>query len=296
MRSIKNSYHLYAGITIFGWGLAFVLTKYALTFIQDTTLGFLRNVIASLMLIGVIYWMRISRFEKKDLLLFVLSGLSGFFMFLLTFNKGAHHVTAATSSVVMATVPIFTALMASILYGEKLKWLQWLSILLQFFGMFVLTQGQGGLSANKGIIWLLMAALSLSTYNIFQRRLTKKYTSMQVSVYSILLGTIPFLIFTPSVMLDLPRFTPLVWTSVILMGILSSAIAYVSWAKAFSLAEKTSQVSNYMFVTPILATIFGMILLKEYPDIYFLIGAGIIFVGLIVFNKSELILRTFQKN
>jgi drug/metabolite transporter (DMT)-like permease len=33
-----------------------------------------------------------------------------------------------------------------------------------------------------------------------------------------------------------------------LLGIFSSAIAYIAWTKAFSLAKQTSQVSNYMFL------------------------------------------------
>lgn len=292
MKFIKNSYHLYAVITIIGWALAFVLTRYSLAFIQDTSLGFFRNVIASLVLLFAIWWMRLKSFEKKDIFKFICSGASGFFLFMLTFNKGAQSVSAATSSVILATVPIFTALLASVFYQEKLRWFQWLSIGVQFLGMIVLTQDQGGISASQGVIWLLFAALCLSVYNILQKQLTKKYTSLQVSIYSILLGTIPFLFYTPTVLKDLPNFTPFVWIAVITMGVLSSAIAYVSWAKAFSLAENTSQVSNYMFVTPLLATVFGIFLIKEIPDKNFIYGASIIFFGLILFNKGALLFKS----
>lgn len=37
---------------------------------------------------------------------------------------------------------------------------------------------------------------------------------------------------------------------VVPLGIGSSAIAYVSWSKAFAKAKQTLQVRNYMFVTP----------------------------------------------
>lgn len=293
MKSIRNSYHFYAVITIVGWALAFVLTRLALAHIQDISLGYFRNVIASIVLIFVIAFMKLKVFDFKDLLKFIGSGACGFFLFMLTFNKGAQSVTAATSSVVLATVPIFTALLASVFYAEKLKWIQWGAIAIQFVGMIILTNGQGGLSVNTGVFWLLLAALSLSVYNIIQKQLTQKYTSLQVSVYSILLGTLPFLFYTPQIIVDLPNFTPIVWISVIIMGVFSSAIAYISWAKAFSLAEKTSQVSNYMFVTPLLATIFGIFLIQEIPDRNFIIGASVILLGLILFNKGNQLFRRF---
>lgn len=291
MKSIRNSYHLYAFITITGWALAFVLTRYALAYIQDTSVGYLRNTIASMTLLGVIWWMKLKIFDRKDILYFLLSGATGFFLFMITFNKGAQYATAATSSVILATVPIFTALLASVFYKERLRWFQWMAIAIQFGGMMILTQGKGGISAPQGVIWLLLAALSLSVYNIVQKQLTKKYTSIQVSIFSIIIGAIPFLFYTPKLIADLPNFTPMVWMSVIAMGVFSSAVAYVSWAKAFSLAENTSQVSNYMFVTPLLATIIGIVLLGEIPDRNFLTGASIIFFGLILFNKGAQILK-----
>ena len=53
---------------------------------------------------------------------------------------------------------------------------------------------------------------------------------------------------------------------VLILGIFSSSIAYIAWAKAISIAEKTTYVSNYMFVTPFLTTILGFIIIGEIPD------------------------------
>lgn len=291
MKTWKNSYHTYAMITIASWGLAFVFSRIALMEIHDTTLGLLRNGIASIALIFVIYLFKIPVFERKDTLKFMLSGATGFFLFLLTYNKGAQFVSAGTSSVVMATVPIFTALMASVLYQEKLRWFQWIAILMMFGGILLLTKGQGGVNANQGIIWLLLASLCLSVYNIIQKRLTKKYSPLQVSVYSILLGTIPFLFFLPRAIPEIKTFSLPLIGIVLTLGLVSSALAYVSWAKAFSLAENTSQVSNYMFITPILATVFGIFIIQEIPDPHFLLSAGVILFGLLLFNKGHLVFR-----
>ena len=54
----------------------------------------------------------------------------------------------------------------------------------------------------------------------------------------------------------------------------------MAWAKAFSLAEKTSQVSNYMFLTPFLAALLDF----RIPDKATCIGGGIILFGVLIFN------------
>lgn len=63
-----------------------------------------------------------------------------------------------------------------------------------------------------------------------------------------------------------------------MLGIFSSAIAYVAWAKAFAKAKQTSQVSNYMFITPFLTSLLGL-LIAEVPDQSTLVGGTIILFG-----------------
>lgn len=289
MKTWKNSYQTYASFTIAAWGLSFVFSRISLQNMHSNTLGLLRNLIASIALIFAIYLLKIPAFERKDTMKFIISGGTGFFLFMYTFNNGAQLVTAATSSVVLATAPIFTALIARIFYQEKLKGFQWIAILIGFGGILLLAKGQGDISANHGVIWLLLASLSLSIYNIVQRRLNKKYTSFQVSVYSILIGTIPFIFFIPQSISDIKTFSLPIIGIVLTLGLIGTAAAYISWSKAFSLAENTSQVSNYMFITPILATVFGIIIIQEIPDKNFLLSAGIVLFALLLFNKGQVI-------
>ncbi|MBO5680853.1 MAG: hypothetical protein J6T08_03965, partial [Lentisphaeria bacterium] len=67
-------------------------------------------------------------------------------------------------------------------------------------------------------------------------------------------------IFAPSAIAEAVRAPAIQYLYLAVLGIGSSAVAYVSWAKAFSKAGKTSQVSNYMFVTPFLTSILGFLL------------------------------------
>ncbi len=73
---------------------------------------------ASITLVFVMMFIEIKPPAAKDILWFVISGATGFFLHMVLFNIGTGYVTAATSSIVIATVPIITALMAYFSYGS----------------------------------------------------------------------------------------------------------------------------------------------------------------------------------
>ncbi len=284
---IRDSYHLYAMITQICWALAYVYTRLALQYFNPYSLGLLRFFIASVSLMFVLIFMKIKPPAAKDIVWFVISGATGFFLHMVFFNVGTSYVTAATSSVVIATVPIITALMAFLFYAESLAAHQWVAVAIEFAGILVLTLVDNSFSANKGVLWILATAFFLSIYNLVQRRLTKEYSSLQVSSYSIFIGTAMLAIFAPGAIREVQQAPVDQLFNIGLLGVVSSAVAYVAWAKAFSKAEKVSQVSNYMFVTPLLTGVLGFLIAGEVPGISTIVGGVIIILGLVLFNKKS---------
>lgn len=280
----KDSFHPYAMVTILFWSLAYVFTRLTLQYFSAFSLGFLRYFIASCALLFITVFLRLKPPHKKDIPWFFAAGGVGFFLYMIAFNQGQAVVTAATGSIVIATVPVITALLARFVYQEHLTKIQWVAIFLEFAGVAVLTLMHSTFSLNHGVLWLLLAALFLSLYNLLQRRLTKTYTPLQTSAYSIFFGTLLLAIFAPAAVRELSHAPPIHFLYLAVLGIGSSAIAYVSWAKAFSKADQTSQVSNYMFVTPFLTSILGFLIAQETPDVSTLIGGIIIMFGVLLFH------------
>ena len=271
-------------VTIAFWSMAYVLTRLTLQYFSAFSLGFLRYLVASCGLLVMAAGTKMKLPRKKDIPWFLAAGGIGFFSYMIAFNQGQATVTAATGSVVIATVPLITALFARFVYGEKLMTFQWAAIGIELIGVVVLTLLNSTFSVNTGLLWLLLAALALSIYNLLQRKLTRHYTALQTSTYSILFGTCMLAIFAPSAIAEAARAPAIQYLYLTVLGIGSSAVAYVSWAKAFSKAGKTSQVSNYMFVTPFLTSILGFLLAGEVPDKATLIGGSIILAGVMLFN------------
>ena len=279
-----RSFHPYAAVTILFWSLAYVLTRLTLQYFSAFSLGFLRYFFASCALLIFAVCTKMKLPQKADLPWIAASGLLGFFLYMITFNLGQSMVTASTASVVIATVPVITALLARVFYREKLKPLQWAAIAIAFSGVLVLTLMDGVLSVNTGLLWLFAAAVCLSVYNLLQRRLIRKYSALQASAYSIFFGTLLLAVFLPASVRDIQTAPLLQLVYIAVLGVFSSAIAYAAWSKALSLAKQTSQVSNYMFITPFLTSLLGFLIAGEVPDHATLLGGGIIVLGVCIFN------------
>ena len=284
---LKDSFHTYAIITIIFWSFAYVLTRATLQYFSVYSLGFLRYFVASVVLIMIAILTKMSFPRRADLIWFIFAGAFGFFLYVIAFNKGQQSVTASTASIMIATVPVMTALLARIVYLEKLTPFQWGAIAIEFAGVGVLTLINGIFSINTGLIWLLFAALVLSIYNLLQRKLTKTYTALQTSAFSIFFGTIMLTVFLPSSIKEVQNAPDIQLIYIILLGIFSSAIAYVTWSIAFVKAKQTSQVSNYMFITPFLTSVIGFLMVDEVPDQSAMIGGAIILLGMVVFNFGD---------
>ncbi len=85
---IRDSYHLYALITITCWSLIFVLTRLMMPEVSSASIGALRCVIASVTMIIALTLMRSRLPRVKDIPLFLLAGIVGFYLYLLMFNEG----------------------------------------------------------------------------------------------------------------------------------------------------------------------------------------------------------------
>ncbi len=291
---IRDSYHLYAIITIQCWSLIFVLTRLMMPAVSSASIGALRCVIASFVMVIALVLTRSRLPRLKDIPLFLLAGIVGFYLYLLMFNEGLKTANSSTGSVILATSPVITAAMANLLHRERLRLHQWLSMGLSLLGVMVLSLMNTSYSALEGILWLVVAAFFISCYNIFQRILGRRYTALETATYSMIGGTVFYLFHLPRAIGEMQDFSLTFILYILILGVFSSAIAYVMWAKALARAELTSQVTNYMFVTPFLSTFWAFVLAGETVTSATLIGGAIILAGLFFFNWGETVFKALS--
>lgn len=281
--SKQNRSRLYAIGTILLWSSAFVFTKMALEYFSPSSIGVLRYLCASAFFIILVINKRIALPTLKDIPLLLLSGAMGFALYMTFFNIGSGSLSPATASILIATAPIITAILSTLIFKEKIKTLGWIAIAIEFCGILVLTLWDGVFTINAGILWMLGSAICISVYNIIQRKLNKKYNALQATSYSIFAGTLLLLINLPNAATQLVTAPLHQWLVIFFLGIFPGGIAYLWWSKALSTAEKTSDVTNFMFMTPFLATFLGFLLIGEVPSLSTIVGGAIILAGLFIF-------------
>jgi len=276
-----------AFIAIFFWATAFVLTKVVLKEVDTTILGVLRYFFASIIVIFILIKQKISLPKLKDIPAFVFAGFSGYAGYIVFFNMATLLSSPSTLSVINALAPAITAIVAYFMFNEKIKVIGWISMGISFCGILILTLWNGTLTVNKGIIYMLIGCILLSLYNISQRYLTKKYSSFDVSMYSMLIGGILLVAYSPNSVENIFSISFNSLILIIYMSVFPSIISYFFWTKAFEIAKHTTEVTSFMFVTPVLATLMGIVILGDIPKLSTLIGGVVIISGMIIFNKTK---------
>ncbi|MDP4179269.1 MAG: DMT family transporter [Bacillota bacterium] len=291
MNTLKNQKksQIYALGTVLLWASAFVSTKIALIYFKPESVGVLRYVVASIFFLVIGFYKRIGLPKRKDIPKFLFSGALGFTFYMITFNKASQSLTSATGSVIIASAPVFTALFASVVFKEKIKTMGWIAIAVEFGGILILALWDGIFSVNGGVFWMFIASICISIYNLFQRYYVKKYSAIQSTAYNIFAGTLFLLIYLPSAAKQLKHVVNYQLFVIIFMGIFPSALAYMFWAKALSIAIKTSDVTNFMFVTPFIAALMGFLIIGETPTLATFAGGAMIIFGLLMFQKINML-------
>lgn len=285
MTSEKKKVFGLSFLSVFLWASAFPLTKVAQQQFTSIPLGFLRCTVAAIFLIIIGKCCHIRLPQKKHIPLFFVSGGLGFTGYMITFNTGILTLTSATSSIIIAVTPILTAIVASNLYKEKIKPIGWAAIAAAFIGVLILLLWEGVFSINIGLIWTVGAAIVFCGYNIMTRKLSAMgYNALEIVTYSMICGAILLGFRAEDGLHQLAGASMSHIIALIYLGALPSATAYFTWGKAMSYAERTSEVTNFMFVTPLLSTIMGFIILHEVPNAGTFIGGAIIIISIVVFN------------
>ncbi|GAJ02583.1 unnamed protein product, partial [marine sediment metagenome] len=86
-------------------------------------------------------------------------------------------MTAGSASLLIASAPIFTAILAMLILKEKIKPWGWVGILISFLGVSLVARGEGGgIRFEPSAFLILLAAISTSFYFVLQKPYLKKYS------------------------------------------------------------------------------------------------------------------------
>ena len=255
----------------------------------------LLRVIGALFLFSFSYFIFFfQKIEIKDILRFAICGLFGVAINQLFFFEGLNLTTPINAAIVMTTNPILVMLLSFIIVKEAISFRKILGITLGFVGAstLILSDGAIDLSSNNstGNLFVFINATSYGLYLVIVKPLLNKYHPLTVLFYVFAFG---FLFVLPFGYDDLTivkwRTIPVnIYLEIIFVVVCTTFIAYLLNSSALKTLT-ASTVSIYIYLQPILASLFAIFLGADFLDEKKIIASVLIFSGvyLVSIRPSE---------
>ncbi|MCO5065378.1 MAG: DMT family transporter [Rhizobiaceae bacterium] len=272
------------------WGGSFFFARVAVAEVQPLMLVLLRVGIAAiaLQLYLLVAGPSFAPALAKTVPFFGLALLNNVIPFSLIF-AGQTQMGAGLASVLNATTPVWTLIIASLLSSdEMLTWNKVAGILLGIAGTAVMI-GPGIVAGLGGPVWakfaLVGAALSYAFALLFARRFFVGVPAPLVAAGQLTASTIIMLpvvsgLYDPSPLLAV---SSSVWAAVLALALLSTAFAYILFFRIVASAGATNA-SLVTLIVPASAVLLGAVFLGERLESFELAGMALIGLGLVTID------------
>ena len=226
--------------------------------------------------------------SRNDLVELIVFAIFGIMLCQLSYQKAIYWTNSGTATILQYTGPVLimalTCAMARRLPTKK----EVAAILLALTGTFLLaTHGDihSMVITPRGLMWGIFAAITMVTYNMLPQRLIKKYGSMCVTGYGMVMGGIVLTLITRAWEAAWPADIRL-WLAfggVVFFGTVLSFTMFL-WGVAQIGPVKASLIAS---IEPVAATIFMIVWLGETFQAMDFAGFTCIFLTVFLLLKKE---------
>lgn len=234
--------------------------------------------------------------RKENIIGFAMVGALGLIPASAMLAWGTSLSTASNASLIYLTVPIITCVLASMILGERMTALRWVSLAVSLGGVLLLSAGelrQARLAdlhylAGNGLV--LAACASSSFYNVYSKELLKRFSPVEVLV----VGYAIAIVLSLPLMFGVERFSigdALAygfsgWVSLLVLGLMSWGIAMVLWLRLLTRLD-VSQASVSIYLLPLLGVLIAALTLGERITLGTIAGGAIILVGTLIITIAD---------
>lgn len=236
---------------------------------------------------------KIFKLSYRDALISLGLGVFGFFLYqILTFSALAR-IPASMNAVLVSNNVVFIALFAALILKERVRPLSIIGIILAICGVVLVTFNKGfsigdgiGSIDLLGCAFSLLAALSAALYSVIGKRVLTSNDPLIVSALAMFSGAVLLTILTATTV-GFSEIFLAGWPTILLtvfLGLTMISIAYPLWFVCLK-RFPASQISIYIYLTPVFAVILSLIILHERFSWLFWVGGAFILGGIIITNK-----------
>lgn len=268
MKQIRLPVHFYALTAMLFWGLSFIWTTYLLSYFHPVTIIFIRLLISSsflFMLMAITG--RLQMIRRNGFWLLAASAIFNPFLYFLGENFGLKYTSPTVSSVIIATIPLFSSVVGWLAFREKISRLNIAGILVSFGGVAIMlyTRNLSFAGEGKGVLSLFGAVLSAVVYSVFLKKLTRIYSPITLIAWQNLIGAVfflPFFLVFGKTEFNASVLNTTVVSSFFFLSILASSVAFVFFAHTVR-ELGMSKANIYSNLIPVFTAFFSYLLLSE---------------------------------
>ncbi len=288
----RSAWLPYVGLTltVLFWSGNFILGRGIRDLIPPVSLNFWRWAGAFVILLpfGSARVMRRKDLYMKHWKMLVLMSIPSIAIFNAFIYTALQTTTAINTVLVNAMIPIFIALTAWLVFGDRLTLRQTTGVFISFMGLlFIVTRGDWALlrelTLSTGDFWTLGASLSWAVYSVMLRRRPKEMDPIAFLTVIVGFGLIVSLPFYLRELATLGGFSlsPASMASLGYVAVFPSVLSFIFWNYG---VEKVGANRSGIFIhlMPAFSIILAILFLDEHLRGFHAVGMLLIFTGIVL--------------
>ena len=270
-----------------------IAAKYVVGAISPLSLAFLRFGVATILLL-IVFKIRNENFriDRKDLGLFLVLGALVIPINQFCFLEGIKLSVASHSGVMYALTPLIIYLISIKLKNEEFNLRKLITISLTVIGIIIIfyenivAPKTAGVNYILGDTLLFFAVASWSVYLALSQNMVMKYGALKTQTVSFVIGIVMYI---PIFLADVHNLTFDKVNGLVILGYLHLTVL-VAFGSYFLYSYstkviKTSTLTTLTNTSPVVTIIFSWLLLKEELSYFFIAGAAITMLGVILTQR-----------
>lgn len=280
-------------MTISCWALNVIVVKWAVGQWSPLTYSFWRLCIGAVLALAIVKATEGSiGIERRDVPLVVGSALIGIVINQLGFMYATTYTTATTISLVLASIPAFAAVTASLMGHERIGQRHWMGIGVAALGTAIVLEGGPGeldLTSLRGDLLALIAAATWGIYSVLVRPLFTRYSPNRVSTV-VLCAALPMMavVSAPQVVSqDYGSITAGGWGALLFSVFFGLVFTNILWFGAIHRGG-AARATAVMPIQPFLGALFAFVLLDETVTWLQIAGGVVVVLGIWLTRRRPL--------
>jgi len=285
------------------WGSTWLFIKLGLEDLPPLTFAGIRFVIACLLLFAFIRFRGVKLpTSKDDWLLLAITGVLSFTLNYGLLFWGEQFISSGLAAVLQATIPAFGLVIAHFyLPGERMTWARIFGVALGVCGVGIVFSNQLALSGGKalaGCVALVFSSFFVAYSNVLVKARGKNLEPSVIAAGQMFFGMIPLLLIGIPLEGNPLKFhwTVMAVVAMFYLAIVGSVLAFLLYYWLVHNMDVTKSMLIAL-VTPVVAVVLGMIVLREQLNWRTIAGGvtimlGIAFIVVAKARKTEPVLFT----